>query len=420
MKLQKRFRKILATLALLGLVACGQPKAMATPGQTPPPGQASSPAATPPTAINAPTEVIKGLNSFSYKLYQPVAKSLQGNLAVSPIGSYILLGLLHEGAVGPAKAEIEAVIGLPKDGLPAMAKLVSGLDERQSLALAQKIYIDSSVSLVPAFQAAVAPLLADPVQALSFSADAVAATKVINDWVEQKTSGFIKDFLPTLPAETSSVLVSALHFKGNWKSQFDKKATRPAEFHPTPTETLTVPMMVQEDVRSVEVAGGTAVILPYEEDFDMLFLLPKPEQSLDDLAKRLDLTALPRQTRGGAKVILELPRFEFTVPTFQLTDAWRETGLEQTVTRPDLSGMFENAPDNLEIKVFHKTYIRVDEEGTEAAAATGAVVAITSVPAPPAVLTFDRPFMFVLRHSGTGAVLMLGRVERPEEATSES
>lgn len=390
----------------MALLACGQPGSQANPSHSP--GAQDNVAVSP--------KLVNGLNRFSLKLFEPVAQTMKGNLALSPLGSYILLGILEQGTAGEARQEIAEVTGLRQGGdLKALTQLVGALDRSAALALAQRIYVSDTVVLTPTFLEAVSSLLPEAVQSLAFETDPAAATASINAWVAEKTSGLIKDFLPLLPAETKSVLVSVLHFKGTWKREFDKKLTVPAPFHPSSTEAITVPMMAMSKVPTVEVAGAHGVILPYKEDYDMLFLLPAPDQTPEGLVAALEAENLPK-TASGPQVQLRLPRFEFTVPTFALTDAWRSVGLESTVARPDLSAMMANPADNLELRVYHKTYIRVDEEGTEAAAATAVTIVPTSAGPPPAVLSFDRPFLFVLRHSGSGAILMLGRVQRPETA----
>ena len=147
----------------------------------------------------------------------------------------------------------------------------------------------------------------------------------------------------------------------------------------------------------------------------MVFLLPDPGQTPDKA-----LSAFYREPLESAEeVTLKLPRFEFEIPTFELTEAWEKIGLSQVVNDPDLSQMLileKKVP--LALEIFHKTYVKVNEEGTEAAAATAvAVMSLGSaVKPPPKILAFERPFAFILRHRSSGTVLMMGRVEQPEKA----
>jgi serpin B len=428
-------RNVLLPLALtLSLSACTPTVAPPPTVASPPTGGAVHPATpvpetlTPATLAATPTQpgvttaMAANLNSFSLKLYGEVAKEQKGNLAVSPLGSFILLQMLYEGSTGPAHDEMASVLGLSPTSLAEVGALVTELDALPSLALAQKIYLDKKAKLVEAYLQRVGPMLAEPVQVLPFADDPPAAVRIINDWVALRTKGLIKNFLSPLPPLTVSVLVSVLHFQGKWLYQFPKDATAPADFTLSDGNKLKVSMMrlQTKGITLFTVAGGRGVILPYTDDTEMVLTLPDAGTSADGLWSSVIAADYPGvKTTGALPVVVELPRFKFEVPTFQMTEHWKGAGLEQTVSNPDLTPMLVlEPPSPLELMVFHKTFIKVDEEGTEAAAATA--VAITrkggSVEPPPETIRFDRPFGFLLRHSKTGAILMLGRVERPDEA----
>lgn len=369
--------------------------------------------------LKTPEGLIKNLNSFSFKIYQTVAEGRTGNLAVSPLGSYVLLGLLGEGAKGRTREEIASVTQLGENELGSLASLVKRLDKGESLELAQRIYLDKSRTLQEGYVKKVTALLDGPAKTVPFLDAPEVARQEINAWVAQKTSDKIQNFLPSLPGKTLTVLVSTLYFRGLWKDPFSTDSTRPGPFQVGPNERLTVPMMKRRDVAAFQLGNADAVVLPYTEDFEMLFLLPSPGKTLDDLTRDLPTLKLPAQGAAEEWVTLSLPRFEFTTPTFLLNDAWREAGLATTLAAPDFSGMWSTPPSEpTSLAVYHQTYLKVDESGTTAAAATGVIDFIgmaMDVPMP-RVVAFDRPFLAILRHSGTGAVLMLGRVERPEIA----
>lgn len=366
------------------------------------------------------SETVSQLNEFSAKLYAQVAPSQPGNLAVSPLGSFILLEMLYEGSAGKAHQEIERVVGFSPGSLTRVGDLVESLDGLPSLSLAQKIYLGEKAQLVQAYLAKVEPLLAEPVQVVPFASDPAGAVQVINGWVEARTKGLIKDFLRPLPPLTVSVLVSVLHFQGKWAHQFPPAATLPAPFTPSGGAAYNVNMMSVSlpGWKLLALARGQGVVLPYTDDVEMLLLLPGSGETPDSLLADLDLTVgLGQKPEGSAPVIVDLPRFEFEVPTFELTKAWTGVGLNQTVGDPDLSPMLVlDPPTPLELLVYHKTFLKVNEEGTEAAAATAVAVVRKGGAASETVpqrIRFDRPFAFVLRHSVTGAILMLGRVEKP-------
>lgn len=417
-----RFPQLLTAFTLcLALAGCA-PRG-ASPDQaisTASPGAAQT--ATPSVAPDA--AIVTKLNSFSQNLYARAAAGQKGNLAVSPLGSFILLDMLYEGSTGPAHDEMAKVMGFSPDSLAQVGTLVKTLDALPSLSLAQKIYLDEKAKLVETYLQKVGPLLDEPVQVVPFADDPPGAVKIVNEWVETRTKGLIKDFLKPLPPLTVSVLVSVLHFQGKWAYQFPAQATLPAPFTPLNGAAYQVPMM------SVTLTGwqppvapkAQAVVLPYTDDTEMLLLLPNPGSSPDDVLATVDPgLGLGMKPQGEDKVIVDLPRFEFEVPTFELTQAWAGVGLSKTVGNPDLTPMLRlEPPSPLQLMVFHKTYIKVNEEGTEAAAATAVVImrkgTSSEEGSPPQRIRFDRPFAFVLRHSISGAVLMMGRVESPDKA----
>lgn len=357
------------------------------------------------------------LNDFSTRLYGQVAPGMTGNLAVSPLGSFVLLDLLYEGSAGAAHEEIARVLGFSSQSLAEVGSLVKSLHSER-LSLAQKIYLDQQAKLVPAYLQRVGPLLDEPVEVVEFGRPEEAQA-LINAWVSERTKGLIQDFLPKLPPLTVSVLVSVLHYQGHWAHPFPKQATAPADFA-APSGPMKVPMMrlQSQELAPFPVTHGQGVVLPHTDKTEMLLLLPDKDSSPDEVLAGLDFAVGRDRRPDGRSVVVELPRFQFEVPTFELTKAWAGLGLSATVSDADMSPMLIlEPPAPIEMKVYHKTFVKVNEEGTEAAAATAVVMVPKggrSEPEPPLLLRFDRPFAFVLRDSQSGAVLMLGRVEEPE------
>lgn len=352
----------------------------------------------------------EGLNKFSLALYQEVAREKPGNLAVSPLGSYILLGMLGAGAQGTALETIQAA-GIPS--IEPIAVLVQTLEAVPSLRLGQKIYLAMQAEISQPYLETVQPLLGEACENVPFQEDPRQATAMINGWVEAKTAGLIKNFLATLSSDTVCVLVSVLHFKGKWAIQFDPQATRAQEFTSADGQQLQVPMMqLKEQKLPVQkTSTGVLLALKYTDETECLLFLPNLGETPESVLPELP----PGKLLENKKVTLELPRFEFGTETFQLDPAWRAAGLGPVLGNCDLSTMLPKEKP-LSLQVFHKTYVKFDEEGTEAAAATAVVAtrSMTAVADPPLHLKFDRPFFFLLRHSASGAIFMLGRVDRPE------
>lgn len=414
---------VLTLFAAAVLDGCA-PKAATTPSPPPfPETAAPSPvglvAATTPEGSPMKEAIVTRLNDFSRRLYAQAAPAVPGNLAVSPLGSFVLLDLLYEGSAGAAHEEIARVTGFTPASLGEIATLLDTLKSDQ-LSLAQRIFLDDKrARLVDAYLKKVGALLDEPVLVVPFS-DPPRAVAVINGWVEQRTKGLIKNFLPELPPLTVAVLASVLHYKGQWAHPFPKGATYPSSFA-APAGPMKVSMMrlLSKELALIPLPRGQAVVLPHSDNTEMLLMLPDEGSTPDQFLEGLK----PEELRGvhpSGDVVVELPRFEFEVETFELTPAWKALGLRATTTGADMSPMLVMEPPvPIELIVYHKTYVKVNEEGTEAAAATAVVMIPKGAPShreEPKVIRFDRPFAFVLRDSKSGAVLMMGRVEQPTPA----
>ena len=367
--------------------------------------------------------LVSKMNDFSWSLYQNIARDRTGNLVASPIGSFLLLELLYEGAEAPAKNELETILGRPEHSLSEVGLLAWDLNSLSSLRLAQKIYVDDKAELVASYGERVEPLLGSSVETVPLSTSPDKAAESMSRWVEEQTGGLMREAVPALSEETSCVLISTLYFQGRWDQEFPKEDTRPSEFTLGDGTKVRVPMMrlSEAPLKTFSMEKGQGLVLPYVDETEMVLLLPKLGVPPDDLWPDLDPEAgLGRYTSKEPLVNLELPRFEFEAPRFELTEHWRSLGLDKILSQANLKSMITwNPATGMNSKVFQQAYIKVDEKGTEAAAVTDFAVT-ESTTAPPdeeAIITlrFDRPFSFLLRHSTTGTVLLMGRVERPSE-----
>jgi serpin B len=248
------------------------------------------------------------------------------------------------------------------------------------------------------------------------------ARLTINQWVEQQTDDKIKDLLQpgVLSSRTKLVLTNAIYFKGDWQTQFDKAQTRDEDFHLSATQNVNAPMMHREAGFNY-FDGGTLQILeiPYKSaELSMIVLLPKEVGGMFALEQSLT-TPNTRQWLGQLrpipKVVLTLPKFKMT-RQFELQGTLGSMGMTLAFdAHADFSGMTGNR-DFFISAVIHKAYIDVNEEGTEAAAATAVVMrsmmARMQQPAPP-VFRADHPFIFLIRDNRSGGILFMGRVADP-------
>jgi len=252
---------------------------------------------------------------------------------------------------------------------------------------------------------------------LDFAEAPREARVTINDWVSEQTEGKIKDLIPAgaIDALTRLVLTNAIYFNAAWSMPFPEELTEDGPFHLLDGGEATVPMMKQvEPFGYTEGKGYQAVELPYDgRELSMVIFVPEAgefeafEDSMDaDRVEGILKDLAPRQ------VALSMPKFEFE-SSFSLVDALAAMGMPDAFSgNADFSGM-TGSRDLFISDVVHKAFISVDEAGTEAAAATAVIMALSAAPVEPAKVTIDRPFIFAIRDLETGALLFVGRVVDP-------
>jgi serpin B len=250
------------------------------------------------------------------------------------------------------------------------------------------------------------------------------AVKTVNSWVNQKTSGMIPTLVQEFPPATMMVLVNAVYFKGKWQTPFEPSSTQEQDFHLPDGKTKRLPMMYQGGKFQYFVEGKDnkqleAVALPYNDGRLNLYLfLPAPKQSLDSLISQFNTENWQRWTKQFSKQAgsISLPRFKMSYAT-QLGEPLQKLGVKQLfqLGKADLSGI-RKSNDLFISQVIHKTVMEVNEEGTKAAAVTGAMATGGAAPVGPPPFQFiaDRPFLVVLHDSQTDAILFIGGVRSPE------
>ena len=246
------------------------------------------------------------------------------------------------------------------------------------------------------------------------------ARKQINAWVEDKTKDKIKDMLQPMDLNelTRLVLVNAIYFKGDWVYQFGPASTQDAPFYVSLLKTIQAPMMTQEEeFKYAEFKSLQIVELPYlGEDLSMLILLPKRIEGIDKLEESLSIENLNlwRSNLQEQKVIVFLPRFT-TNFKLDLCETLKAMGMIDAFIfgQANFTGM-DGRPNWLFIsRVIHQAYINVNEEGTEAAAATAVVMGIGGFAGLPPVFRADHPFIFLIQENKTGSIFFIGRVIDP-------
>jgi len=390
---------------------------------------AQPPATKMPAKTADQSEAVKGSNAFAVDLYHQLGAK-PGNLFFSPESISTAFAMTYAGARGQTAAEMQKVFHftLPPDRLhPAMGALLAGMNaphQGYALSVADALWAEQDEHFFPAYLKLVETNYRAGFHAVDFKSAPESVRATINQWVEKQTNDKIQNLLGpgTVTPLTRLILTNAIYFKGNWAAGFDKDQTKDEEFHLSAAQTVKTPLMHRTDgYRYYD--GGTfqALELPYAgNELSMVVLLPKEIGGLPAIEKSLTSTAANawlEKLKFEDKVILTLPRFK-TPQQFELKDTLGKMGMAQAFSNTaDFSGM-DGKPDLFISAAIHKAYIDVNEEGTEAAAATGVVMrqALARAPmpeSPPIVFTADHPFLFLIRENASGAILFMGRVTDP-------
>lgn len=362
---------------------------------------------------------------FAFALYARLPA--RGNLFYSPYSISSAFGMVYAGAAGETAAELAGALrfrGDPDELHRGFQETNADLNAWGSrgaikLSVANALWGELSQPFRKDFVALCARRYGGGLRSVSFLGAAEGARREINAWAEERTAGRIKDLVPPpLPGDTKLILTNAVYFKGDWVAKFNKAATRPEPFHKAGGGTSKAPLMRQTgSFRYAEFDGFQALELPYNgERLAMLVLLPRTQDGLPALEKKLSARAL--EGWGGAlaerRVEVYLPKFTLD-QGFSLNQALAALGarLAFDPDRADFSPMTGKRGFYISQAV-HKAFVAVDEEGTEAAAATAVMMApgAAALPAPPAVFRADRPFLFLIRDI-RGNVLFLGRLADP-------
>jgi serpin B len=370
--------------------------------------------------------VVESNNRFALELYGAVRREA-GNLFLSPYSVSSALAMTYAGARGETARQMAATLHFDQnqDRLhSAFGDLIKqingeGVSRKYQLNVANALWRQKGLALVKEFQSTVATQYGAGLDEADFRQSPDDARNTINAWVERQTREKIKDLIGpnVLSPQTRLVLVNAIYFKGNWASQFRKELTEDAPFYTAPGRPVTAPLMHQEEtLKYYESDTLQALELPYEsKELAMVVLLPRTVDGLASLERSLTAASLTEWASKTfeRKVMVYLPKFKLT-RRFELAQTMGELGMPLAFSdSADFSGMC--ASERLSIsKVMHKAFVDVNEEGTEAAAATGTEMRVTSVQRT-TVFRADHPFVFLIRDNKSGSILFVGRVTNPIE-----
>ncbi len=389
---------------------------------TPPLGRNRTPALPQPLS---PAPVADSINQFAFD-FLPHIDNPDVNVFFSPYSIAMAFAMVDEGASGTTAREIESTFHFPADAgarRSAFQESYTALNQPSNaytLHTANALWAQKDYLFRGDYLTTVATFYGGKATNLDIAGDPEGAKNTINAWVAGQTQGKITDLIGSLDRTTRLVITNAIYFKGKWLTPFNPGATHPAVFHVNAGKTVEAQMMSGgEDIqaRYLENSDLQALWLPYEgKDLSMLILLPK-QSDLPALERSLTLQTLANiRTNLASERLQEIDIPKFTMRTdYSLKNPLQQLGMTSAFDSSvaDFSGMTGNK-DLFVGDAVHKAYVTVDEEGTEAAAATGVVVSAGAVAVPnPKIFNADHPFLFMIQQNATGNILFLGKVVDP-------
>ncbi|MGI9175585.1 MAG: serpin family protein [Rhodothermales bacterium] len=404
-----RTHPFLTLLLVLGLLASGC--TLMEPDEDDPPAELRP-------LTSAEAQVSEADNRFGLKLFRALSEDERDeNLFISPLSVSMALGMTLNGADGEtytAMQETLELAGLSEEEIntsyQSLIELLTNLDRKVIFEIANSIWYRQGFAVEPPFIDASQTYFDAAIREADFGSP--AAVVAINGWVEEQTRGKIDEIIDEIDPDIVMFLINAIYFKGTWTYEFDEDDTRDEAFTQHDGTDVQVPMMRQEaDLPYFETEAFQAVDLPYGDSlFSMTILLPREGHDVDDLADALD----PAQWNDWVgrfatrEVDLRLPRFKLEYEK-ELNDVLKSLGMEVAFTGlADFTRINRNGGLYIDY-VKHKTFVEVNEEGTEAAAVTVVAIAFTSAGGGTA-MHVNRPFVFAIRERHSGTILFIGKV----------
>lgn len=370
--------------------------------------------------------VVSSTESFGLNIFKQMNQSEKNkNIFISPLSISTAFGMALNGANGTTYNEIQNTLELSglspqqvNETYKGLNDLLLSIDSKVDFRIANSIWYRNSFAVKESFINTNVNYFNAKITGLDFNSPTAAAT--INSWVDQRTNSKIKEIVDNpIDPSTLMFIINAIYFKGTWKYSFDKKYTSDGDFHLADGSTATCKMMKLETGLSYTSNDKfQALELPYGDgNFSMVILLPNPDQNIDDLVSGFNKIAWEQCLNSftETKILLSFPKFTFQCD-YTLNDVLQLMGIQTAFSgSADFSGMYEQKKVCIS-KVKHKTFVEVNEEGTEAAAVTSIEIKNTSSANggdEPLRIDVNRPFIFLMRESSTNCILFMGKVLNP-------
>lgn len=364
--------------------------------------------------------IIDSDNSFGLKLFQEIVKTQKdSNIFISPLSVSMALGMTLNGASGTTREAMINTLELPglsdqqiNESYQSLIELLEGLDPKVKFQIANSIWYRNDMTFEQSFIDGNKRYFDALVSALDFADP--NAKNIINAWVDENTNGKIKEIVERINRDNVMFLINAIYFKGIWKYQFEEKNTSDGLFTLPDNSQVPCKMMAQAgEFQYFANDRFQAIDLPYGNDlFSMVVILPGSSVNLDELILELDQNSWDQwlglfQKEKGT---IFLPRFKLEYE-IKMNDVLKALGMGVAfLGGADFTRMYK--PGGLFIsEVNHKTFVEVNEEGTEVAAVTSVVIGRTSTSG--FVMRVDRPFIFAIREHHSGTILFVGKIVNP-------
>lgn len=369
-------------------------------------------------------DVSNANNKFAFDLYSKLAKSENGNVFCSPYSIFAALAMTHEGAKGQTADEIKSVFHFPEISIlrPNSAAIyndINGGNNAYELRTGNALWVQRDYPILKDYTCRVEKYYGGKTANVDFIKESEKSRQTINSFIEKQTNKKIRNSLPSgsLSPLTRLVLTNAIYFKGTWEWEFDKSDTREHDFRITPTNIVKTPMMYMKPDKSrfnyADLGDLQLLELPYKDkQISMLILLPA--ENLDSIESSLiaeKFSEYKGQMQETKLDAIYLPKYEFDAK-YTLNENLKALGMPTAfdAEEADFSGITTTEKVWIGF-VIHQAYIKVDEKGTEASAATAS--GIPGATMPRTVFRADRPFIFVIQEKDTENILFIGRVVNP-------
>lgn len=370
-------------------------------------------------------KLVASSNDFAFELFKEINKSEEDkNLMISPLSVSAALAMTYNGAAGNTKEEIKNTLGFEgiqddelNQAFKDLQSLLLNMDKKTTFNIANSIWYRDTYTLQDGFSSIIKDHYDGEIRPLDFTNP--GSNDIINDWVEDKTENKIRDLVGEISSDQVMFLINAIYFKATWKYRFKESNTAPQPFYLADGSVVQREAMYSDQLRSLYAVDEDFqyISLPYgNEQFYMSIILPHADRSIDEIINQMDAAKISSlvERADTSSAPLYLPKFKLEYKKV-LNEPLQALGINDAFVNADFSGFFADAGQLNVSEVNHKTFIEVDEEGTEAAAATSVGVftrASSSTASQPIII--NRPFVFLIMEKSSQNILFVGKIMDPE------